>query len=253
MFPLTFLLSFISLSEGDENKDEDAEVTVVMGATDNSERRKLADRVKQMLLSKHKSWLVSEMNAFVKMLSAGGPALEKGSAKTASSEQKKSNEGQAPPPKAAKPKPKPKPAAAKTSGKSIELREEFYCRPSDLFECYMDPNRVRAYTGSDAKIVPKVGESFSLFNGSIEGKQIEIVQNERIVQDWRSSSWPAGVFSRVVITFSSPSEGKTIMQLKQTGIPEEDNYGNSNTVDNTYQGWRMQIWGRIRQCFGFGC
>ena len=251
MFPLIFLLSFISLSEGDENKDEDAEVTVVMGATDNSERRKLADRVKQMLLSKHKSWLVSEMNAFVKMLSAGGPALEKGSAKTASSEQKKSNEGQAPPPKAAKPKPKP--AAAKTSGKSIELREEFYCRPSDLFECYMDPNRVRAYTGSDAKIVPKVGESFSLFNGSIEGKQIEIVQNERIVQDWRSSSWPAGVFSRVVITFSSPSEGKTIMQLKQTGIPEEDNYGNSNTVDNTYQGWRMQIWGRIRQCFGFGC
>ena len=76
MFPLIFLLSFISLSEGDENKDEDAEVTVVMGATDNSERRKLADRVKQMLLSKHKSWLVSEMNAFVKMLSAGGPALE---------------------------------------------------------------------------------------------------------------------------------------------------------------------------------
>ena len=90
-------------------------------------------------------------------------------------------------------------------------------------------------------------EAFSLFNGSITGTQVEIVPNERIVQDWRSSSWPEGVHSRVVITFSSPSEGRTVMRLKQTGIPEEDDYGNSNTVDVTLQGWRQQIWGRVRQ------
>ena len=49
------------------------------------------------------------------------------------------------------------------------------------------------------------------------------------------------------------SEGKTVMKLKQTGIPEEDDYGNANTVEVTLQGWRMQIWGRVRQCFGYGC
>ena len=117
----------------------------------------------------------------------------------------------------------------------------------------MDPGRVQAYTRSQAVIVPRAGEAFSLFNGSITGTQVEIVPNERIVQDWRSSSWPKGVHSRVVITFTSPSEGRTVMRLKQTGIPEEDDYGNSNTVDVTLQGWRQQIWGRVRQCFGYGC
>ena len=92
-----------------------------------------------------------------------------------------------------------------------------------------------------------------MFGGSVTGKQIEVVVGEKVVQSWRNSSWPEGVYSRVEITFSEPTEGKTVMKLRQTGIPEEDDYGNANTVDVTLQGWRQQIWGRVRQCFGYGC
>ena len=244
---------------GDENADEDAELTISMSPGSTDEAKKLAEEAKQEILSKHKSKLVGEMNAFVKVLSAGGPALESGGkppqqqAAPASTSAKQA--ALAPPPStgaSAKSKPPPPPSSS-SSGKTVELKEEFYCRPSDLYECYMDPGRVQAYTRSQAVIVPREGEAFSLFNGSITGTQVEIVPNERIVQDWRSSSWPKGVHSRVVITLSSPSEGRTVLRLKQTGIPEEDDYGNSNTVDVTLQGWRQQIWGRVRQCFGYGC
>ncbi|QDZ22826.1 activator of heat shock protein ATPase [Chloropicon primus] len=239
---------------GDENADEDAELTVNMGS---GQDRDVADAAKREILTLHKKKLVGAMNDFVKVLSKGGPALEKQGPGGASPKGTTAAEAAAPKPSSApaeKPKEKPKPKpSSDLRGKSVELKEEFYCRPSDLYECYMDPGRVQAYTRSEARIVPKAGEEFSLFGGSITGKQVEIVPNERIVQLWRNSSWPQGVLSRVEITFSSPSEGKTVMKLKQTGIPEEDDYGNANTVDVTLQGWRMQIWGRVRQCFGYGC
>jgi activator of HSP90 ATPase len=230
------------------------------GGEGTDEKRRAAERVRQEVLALHKKMFVEELNQLVKLLCRGGPALEKMPSKTTTvtTETKQKPEAKAKEISSSSPSSsfsskKSSSSSSKSKGKSIEIREEFYCRPSDLWDCYMDEGRVRAYTRSDVRIVPKEGEAFSLFNGGIQGKQIELVKNEKVVQEWRSSSWPAGVFSRVVITFSSPSDGKTVMKLVQTGIPEEDEYGNSNTIEVTKQGWRMQIWGRVRQCFGYGC
>jgi len=250
---------------GDENQDDDEqEMSVAM-----KDASPLGDAVKQALVSRssaHRQWVSGEMNAFVAKLSKGGPALEKGSGndgqkapatKASAAEAMAEKKAPAPAkPAEAKPQKAKKSSGgsgASGSGKSIELREEFYCRPCDMFECLMDEGRVRAYTGSHCSIVREAGAPFSLFNGSVTGTLVEIVTNERVVQMWRNSSWPEGTLSRVEITITSPSEGKTVVTLKQSGIPEEDDYGNSNTVDVTYQGWRGQIFGRIRQCFGFGC
>lgn len=49
-----------------------------------------------------------------------------------------------------------------------------------------------------------------------------------------------------------PEEGTTIVKLKQTGIPEADRFGNEDVYDNTEKGWRLQIFTRIRQVFGYG-
>ena len=117
----------------------------------------------------------------------------------------------------------------------------------------MDQGRVMAYTRSECRIVPVAGEPFTMFGGAITGVQVELVPEKRIVQRWRSSSWPEGVTSLVTMTFEEPSEGRTVLKLTQTGIPEEDAYGNANAAEVALQGWRQQIWGRVRQGFGYGC
>ena len=185
---------------GDENQDEDCELKVNVQAFESSEseKRRMAEAVRQSVLAKHKTMFVSELNGLVKALCQGGPALEK---KTKAEGKKPTEEtGRSAPTKATEEEKKKEKESntkkkeqqqqavgvktkvshagsaskSKSAGKSIEIKEDFYCRPSDLWDCYMEEGRVRAYTQSDVRIVPKEGETFSLFNGSIEGKQIEV-------------------------------------------------------------------------------
>ena len=39
----------------------------------------------------------------------------------------------------------------------------------------------------------------------------------------------------------------------QTGIPDADSFGHHDVVGVVEAGWRQQVFGRIRQIFGYGC
>lgn len=58
--------------------------------------------------------------------------------------------------------------------------------------------------------------------------------------------------AQVVISLEEPQEGTTVLRLKQTGVPKEDRFGNGDVVESTAQGWKAQIFHRIRAVFGFG-
>ena len=60
----------------------------------------------------------------------------------------------------------------------------------------------------------------------------------------------AGV--QVVIEIEEPEPGHTHVTLTQTGIPEEDKFGNHDVLGTTEKGWRDLIFYRIRAVFGFG-
>ena len=116
---------------GDENADEDVEMEVRVAT---GTERALGDAAKQEILRVHRPKLVEEMNAFVEVPSKGGPALEKGAtpqsvAKTAQTEKPAPAAKQEDPKREAKEKPK-----AAEGTKTIEFKEEFYCRPRDLYE-----------------------------------------------------------------------------------------------------------------------
>lgn len=57
---------------------------------------------------------------------------------------------------------------------------------------------------------------------------------------------------QVTLTFEEPTEGTTIVTLLQTGIPEDDQFGNHDVIVTTEQGWRNQIFNRIKGVFGYG-
>ncbi len=74
----------------------------------------------------------------------------------------------------------------------MEFNDKFGARPSDIYEALMDPRRVEAYTQSSAQIESKEGGKFALFGGNVTGEFVQLVPNERIVQKWRTSTWPEG-------------------------------------------------------------
>ena len=69
-----------------------------------------------------------------------------------------------------------------------------------------------------ATISPAPGGAFSLFGGYITGRQIELTPNERIVQAWRSASWPAGAYS--IATFALIEQGDRLDGLWASQVSE---------------------------------
>jgi hypothetical protein len=56
----------------------------------------------------------------------------------------------------------------------------------------------------------------------------------------------------VVIDIDESEPGHTKLSLTQTGIPEEDKYGNHDVVGTTENGWKNLIFYKIRAVFGYG-
>ena len=62
------------------------------------------------------------------------------------------------------------------------------------------------------------GGAFSLFDGVIVGRHVELVPNRRIVQAWRESNWDPGVYSLVKFDLKPQGAG-TLIVFDHTGFP----------------------------------
>lgn len=67
---------------------------------------------------------------------------------------------------------------------------------ADIFDVFTNDARVKAFTQSDATVSREVGGEFKMFGGSIEGVQRELQPGKLIVQDWRFTTWPDGLYSK---------------------------------------------------------
>jgi uncharacterized protein YndB with AHSA1/START domain len=108
---------------------------------------------------------------------------------------------------------------------SIHQAARVAAPPQQVFELLTDGTLFGAATGAPAEITNREGESFSLFGGRVEGRQIELVPGRRVVQAWRfgaahPSPWEPGVYSTVRFTLEPDGDGTRVV-IDHTGIPEE--------------------------------
>ena len=87
--------------------------------------------------------------------------------------------------------------------KIIQQTVTFNASPHEVYEALMDSEKHAAFTGGKAEISRAVGGSIMAYDDYIAGKNIELVPDRKIVQDWRASDWPAGYFSRITFELTA--------------------------------------------------
>jgi uncharacterized protein YndB with AHSA1/START domain len=97
--------------------------------------------------------------------------------------------------------------------------------PERVFELLTSGSLFSAATGMPAEITAREGESFSVFGGRVQGRQIELVPGQRVVQAWRfgtahPSAWEPGVYSTVRFMLEAAGDG-TRLVIDHAGIPAE--------------------------------
>ena len=114
--------------------------------------------------------------------------------------------------------------------------------PQRVSDVLLDAKQFAAFTGLPAEIDSKPGGTFKTFGGLIEGRNVEIIPGQRIVQAWRPASWDPGVYS--VIHFElKPSGATTLLILDHTGFPE-------GLYDHLAFGWNTRYWEPLKKYLG---
>ena len=140
-------------------------------------------------------------------------------------------------------------AAESTKVADVKIKYQFAPPPPVMYETFLDTNRLRGATASDASMSQVVGGKFTLFSGSVEGENVTLTPFSEsagvatIVWKWRFSTWQPGHYSTVTLAFSKKDDGSTELMLTQVGVPEEER-------ERTEQGWKGLLLDRLKAMLG---
>ncbi len=123
--------------------------------------------------------------------------------------------------------------------KAIKQTIIFKADPNKVYEAFMDEKKHSEFTGSKAKISRKVNGKFTIYEGAIEGENLELIQDKKIVQKWRYEDWPENHYSTITLTLKKDPKG-TKMEFTQVGVPE-DKY------EAIKQGWIDYYWEPMKE------
>lgn len=125
-------------------------------------------------------------------------------------------------------------AQTQKHGTTIHQEVDFKAPPARIYEVLLDAKQFSAFTKDTAEIQPQPGGAFKLFGGRIEGRNVEVVKNQRIVQAWRPADWPAGVYSIVKFELVPRDVGTRIV-FDHVGFAE-------NEWESLSWGWENHYW-----------
>jgi uncharacterized protein YndB with AHSA1/START domain len=122
---------------------------------------------------------------------------------------------------------------------SIHQEAVIEAAPQRVYEALTNGDTFAAVTGKRARLSDREGDAFSLFDGRVQGRQIELVPGERVVQAWRfgtehPSSWEPGIYSVVRFTLAPEGSG-TRFVIDHDGIPPEWHDHISTNYPSFYQ------------------
>ena len=118
---------------------------------------------------------------------------------------------------------------------SIRQTVTFDAKPAVVFEALMDSRTHARFTGAPAAIGRSAGSAFSAFGRYAVGYTVHVVENRSVVQAWRGSDWPKGVYSIASFTLAPARGGKTRLTFEQHGVPAEHRRSIAN-------GWKDFYW-----------
>lgn len=102
-----------------------------------------------------------------------------------------------------------------------------HATPAEVYLAITNPFTINMWTNEEAEMSTVPGSEFSILGGSISGKNLEFIENKKVVQQWYFGD--EEVPSIVTIKLHDHKEG-TSFEVTHTNIPDE-------AYDEITSGW----------------
>ena len=111
--------------------------------------------------------------------------------------------------------------------------------PEEVYEALTHPVVIEAWTGETVEMSTEPGSEFSLWEGSISGKNLSFETNKKIEQQWYFGDQEE---PSIVTIKLHPHKFGTSVELKHTNIPDQD-------FNDITEGWNDAYFGSLEQFF----
>jgi activator of HSP90 ATPase len=109
--------------------------------------------------------------------------------------------------------------------------------PEDVYLALTQEPTIMLWTGDQASFVAEPNTEFSLWDGSIIGKNLEFEPNKKIVQQWYFGEEETEQPSIVTLKLHEHNQG-TSLEVRQTNIPEDEYH-------DLVEGWNNECMGSL--------
>jgi uncharacterized protein YndB with AHSA1/START domain len=111
--------------------------------------------------------------------------------------------------------------------------------PEDVYLALTNPLTIQLWTGEEAIMSTEPGSEFSLWEGSITGKNIEFEPGKKIVQQWYFGEQEE---PSIVTIKLHPDKNGTSVELRHSNIPDVD-------YDDIVDGWNEAYFGALEEFY----
>jgi uncharacterized protein YndB with AHSA1/START domain len=111
--------------------------------------------------------------------------------------------------------------------------------PEDVYKALTNPLTIFLWTGEEAEMSTEPGSEFTLFGGNICGKNLEFVENTKVVQQWYFGEQEE---PSIVTIKLHPADKGTSVELVHTHIPDE-------AFDNMKDGWNSMYFAALKEFY----
>ena len=111
--------------------------------------------------------------------------------------------------------------------------------PEMVFLGLTNPLTIQLWSGEEAEMKEEIGFEFSMFEGSILGKILELEKGEKIVQQWFFGEQDE---PSIVTIKLHPKGNYTSLELRHTNIPDED-------FEEIVEGWNSMYMSRLMEFY----
>jgi len=122
-----------------------------------------------------------------------------------------------------------------------ELRKYYRIKgtPTEIYAALINPFSIALWTGSHADMQEEAGTEFSLFDGDIEGMNLEFEKDHKIIQEW----YFGDQIDKSIVTITlRPDRHYTKIELHHTNIPED-------AFEDMAHGWDVYYFGGLKSFF----
>ena len=105
--------------------------------------------------------------------------------------------------------------------------------PSEVYQAITNPLSIQLWTGEEAVMSTEPDTEFSMWEGSITGKNLEFMEDKKVVQQWYFGEQAEPSIVTIIL---HPDKRGTSVELRHSNIPDADFEDIAEGWDNAYFG-----------------